>query len=73
MYRDYGWRGISVLPDVIAFAWFAPMRELAPIVRRQHIRHNSRVVSAAGNTSLSACPLGPTALSQTRSFKRVCV
>lgn len=30
MYRHWGWNGISVLPDdLIAFAWSAPMRELA--------------------------------------------
>ena len=31
MHHNYGWRGISVLPDdLIAFAWSAPMRELGP-------------------------------------------
>jgi hypothetical protein len=31
MYRYYGWRGISVLPDdLVKFAWSAPMRELGP-------------------------------------------
>lgn len=47
MNRDYGWRGILVLPDdLIAFAWSAPMRELAPKIgisdvalRKLFVRH----------------------------------